>query len=199
MIGKFIVFEGLDGAGTSTQMKLVLDSYINIELTHEPTNGPFGVMIRQAIEGRIDICSESLGLAFAADRSDHLHNPVNGIFQNLSKGINVISDRYIMSNIAYQVSHGVDKHWLKSVNSKFVKPDLTIFIKTNVENCVKRIDSRSNKPELFHDYSKLERINDVFMKEVNDQDYYGKVEIIDGNTSVEEVFKTTIQAIEKII
>ena len=140
-----IVFEGLDGAGTSTQIRKLRDYLtsrdVPVEVTREPTNGPFGKEMRIVIDERVIVDPVSTALAFAADRSDHLFNQHNGIEKALASGRTMICDRYILSNIAYQsedvrgcmarTDRTATKHdayeWLRTIN-RFVKtPDLTVF------------------------------------------------------------------------
>ena len=103
--GKFIVFEGTDGSGKSTQMKL-LAKYLKgkgIEclLTHEPTDSPFGGVLRACLTGRIETDERAIAALFAADRLDHITNPGIGIQQHLDAGITVLCDRYYFSTHAY--------------------------------------------------------------------------------------------------
>lgn len=81
--GCFIVFEGIDGSGKSTQISLLKEHIeehsINCMTTMEPSNGPIGTLLRQFLSGRIKGEETTLTALFAADRLDHLNNPVNGI------------------------------------------------------------------------------------------------------------------------
>lgn len=102
--GKFIVFEGLDGSGTSTQSQLLQNALLEkgekVHLTCEPSPGPIGNMIRQAMQGRIlfskqdDEFDQQMAYLFAADRYDHLNNPVDGVLKLVNEGFYVISTRY---------------------------------------------------------------------------------------------------------
>lgn len=81
--GRFIVLEGIDGAGTTTQAALLADALrarlgVEVELTREPTDGPLGRVLREALSGRAPLDPVALALAFAADRADHVHNPGPG-------------------------------------------------------------------------------------------------------------------------
>jgi dTMP kinase len=145
--GRLIVFEGLDGAGSSTQLRL-LASWLGqrgqvVEETREPSNGPFGAVIRQAIEGRLQLVPEVLALAFAGDRADHLLNRANGMALALERGSWVLCDRYVLSSLAYQSADGVDLDWLIELNRHARAPDVTVFVDTPVEVCLQRIAARS--------------------------------------------------------
>ncbi len=102
--GKFIVFEGLDGSGQSTQAQL-LKNYLEKEknispvLTKEPTREtPIGVLIRQVIQKEISVSPTALQLLFCADRSEHLEKVIKPALEN---GQWVISDRYFYSTMAF--------------------------------------------------------------------------------------------------
>src|ERR1700738_411689 len=104
-IPRFVVFEGLDGAGTTTQSFLLAKALrrrgIPTEVTQEPTSGHFGAALRQIVEGRLTVDPLTLAKGFAADRSDHLHNESNGIEKALASGSFVICDRYLLSSLDY--------------------------------------------------------------------------------------------------
>lgn len=153
--GRFVVFEGLDGAGTTTQVGRLADWLrgldVDVEVTKEPSTGPIGAVLRQAIEGRIALEPAALALAFAADRADHLFNPVNGIERSLDAGRWVISDRYVLSSLAYQDDGITSRSWLRAINAYALEPDLTIFVDTAVDVCRARLAGRSSHAELFDD------------------------------------------------
>ena len=143
--GRFVVLEGIDGAGTTTQMgKLAsrLRAVGNkvVRATREPSDGPIGMMVRQILTGRIVAPGGAPGwatmaLLFAADRMDHVESEIEPI---LAEGGIVISDRYDASSLAYQsVSSGrggeqaVD--WIRQLNRHALRPDLTIVLDVSAE------------------------------------------------------------------
>jgi dTMP kinase len=159
--GRFIVFEGLDGAGTTTQMTFLanwlFEQNVAVETTKEPTSGPFGGVIRQALDKRISLDAETLALAFATDRSDHVKNPIHGINKILLDQRWVLCDRYLFSSLAYQSAAGISAEWILKINQPARSPDLTIFVDTDAEVCMERIHSRSSHDELFHDQAVLQK------------------------------------------
>ncbi|MFX0135817.1 MAG: dTMP kinase [Candidatus Hodarchaeota archaeon] len=199
--GKFIVFEGLDGAGTSTQMlrlkKWLSKNNVPAELTKEPSNGPFGAVIRQAIEARISVDPVTRALAFACDRVDHLFNKHNGIKLSLDSGIWVLSDRYILSSLAYQNAEDIDLEWLISINKFIVDPDLTIFIDTPTETCLERLKSRSSHLELFHDGSKLGKVLKNYRDLLHTSRFVGDLITINGGNTEQKVFNELIEDFQK--
>jgi dTMP kinase len=197
--GRFIVFEGLDGAGTSTQVYKLRDFLINkgiaAEVSKEPTNGPIGSVIRQAIEGRVTLDPKALALAFAADRVDHLFNNFNGVMNALSDGRWIISDRYVLSSLAYQGLEIRDLPWLEEINKFVITPDLTIFVDTPVAVCADRIGQRSNHFELFHSSEKLENVAMNFTRVHGLAQLTGKLIVVDGDQNPDEVFESFLPSV----
>ena len=191
--GKFIVFEGIDGSGKSTQIRLLAERLNKngtkcIE-TREPTDSPVGSLIHQIMTGRMSADNRVIACLFAADRVDHLLNETDGILEKINSGITVISDRYYFSSYAY---HGVDMDmdWVintNSVSSDILRPDATIFMDISAKTAMERITSGRDHIEL---YEKEERLNAVrekyfeaFEKLKNDE----KVSIVDASKSAEDI------------
>lgn len=160
--GRFIVIEGLDGAGTTTQTRLLAAALTargrRVVTTGEPTRGPLGAVIRQVIEKRFTLDPRALALAFAADRLDHYHNPVNGIGPAIEAGCDVISDRYALSSLAYQ-GLTCDRQWLLTINGHAPAPDFMFFLHVPPAEAWRRVNARSAaEDELFHVPESLQRI-----------------------------------------
>jgi dTMP kinase len=140
--GRFIVLEGLDGAGTTTQGALLaarlLEHGIPVELTKEPTDGVIGVQARAFTDGRTHFEPETVALLFAADRIEHTVE----MRRLLDAGTWVVSDRYVASSLAYQTSQGLPFEWVRTLNSRAMEPDATVFVDTSVEACVARLEAR---------------------------------------------------------
>ncbi|HBA96917.1 MAG TPA: dTMP kinase, partial [Lachnospiraceae bacterium] len=118
--GHFIVFEGIDGSGKTTQIDLlkkhIEENGFICYKTKEPTDGPVGSLLRQCLAGSVQTDEMTLAALFAADRLDHILNNQNGLLKKLDEGISVISDRYILSTYAYQ-SVRVPLDWVMALNS----------------------------------------------------------------------------------
>ena len=201
--GKFIVFEGLDGAGTSTQLYLLRDYLltkdIRVEVSQEPTNGPIGGAIRLAIEGRARLDPRSLALAFAADRADHLFNEYNGVLPTLESGRWVISDRYVLSALAYQGAQLGDFDWLESINNFALTPDLTVYVDTSVDTCASRFSLRSSHEELFHEKGKLRKVAAAFARATRYGRFTGTLIVADGEKPAAEVFDSIRPAVDALM
>jgi dTMP kinase len=154
----FIVLEGLDGAGTTTQCERLVASLRaggrEVVQTREPTGGPVGRIIRSVLAGEEDAPTvETLPWLFAADRADHLGRTVSPA---LGRGAVVVSDRYYHSSLAYQ-SLTLPLTDVAALN-RFRSPDLTVFLDVPVDECLARIRARGGKREIYEHREKLERI-----------------------------------------
>ena len=127
---RFFVLEGIDGSGTTTQLDLVGKKLIAegfpVFQTFEPTKGPIGALIREALSGKARIGQHALAHLFAADREEHVNGP-GGIREALEKGSIVLSDRYFFSSLAYQtISDEPDLAF--TLNSRFPLPQALFFL-----------------------------------------------------------------------
>ena len=159
----FIVLEGIDGSGTTTQVEKLaarIRDHIGIEgvvhTTREPTSSRIGALIRRQLRGELEFpfTDNTLALLFAADRLDHI---AHGIEPQLKRGP-VISDRYLHSSIFYQsltcklksnnLCHD-PQTWIHVLNCQALKPTMTIVLDVPEEVAFQRLQSRGGKPELF--------------------------------------------------
>lgn len=165
--GKFIVFEGTDGSGKSTQMKL-LGKYLEEKgeecfLTHEPTDSPFGELLRACMSGRVDSNEHTIAALFAADRLDHIANPASGILSKLNAGTTVLCDRYYFSSFAYNGGF-VPLEWVIELNKpamEMLRPDLVVYIDVPIEESMKRI-LRRGETERYETQERQRKIRDNF-------------------------------------
>lgn len=191
--GNFIVFEGIDGSGKSTQIEL-LTNRLNKErifcyTTMEPTNSPIGSLIHQIMMGRVKTDNRVIAGLFVADRLDHLLNEVDGIVSKINEGTTVISDRYYFSSYAY---HSVDMpmEWVIHANeqsSLILKPTITIFIDVDPNTAIERIAKNRFHQELFEKKSRLVKVRDNYLKAFELLKKEEKYAIIDGNQTQEEI------------
>jgi dTMP kinase len=157
--GKFIVFEGIDASGKSTQIRM-LEHYLKekgvpVYLTREPTDSPFGALAHQCMTGRIDSDEKAIAAVMAADRLDHIYNKTNGLLDKINAGITVISDRYYFSSYAYQGAH-LDMDWVIELNrlsAEALRPDVNIFIDIDAQTSMNRLQGRGD----LERYEKLDK------------------------------------------
>jgi dTMP kinase len=152
-LSNFVVLEGLDGSGTTTQLVLAEKALESQGIPHyctgEPTKGPVGRVIRQILKRQIQARPETVALLFAADRNEHLYEEQGGILSHLRKGELVICDRYLFSSLAYQ-SLACDPEFVFSLNRAFPLPQHLVFLNTTVAVSQQRLTKRSAEgPELY--------------------------------------------------
>jgi dTMP kinase len=158
IIPNFVVFEGGDGSGTSTQMELLRRRFARetslqearpapvLHSTAEPTDGPVGSLIRQALGGKLSIRAETLARLFSADRQEHLYGP-GGIAEHCGRGELVVCDRYVLSSLVYQgITCGEALPLL--LNRDFPGPELLLFFDVDPDIAAKRLETRMEK-EIF--------------------------------------------------
>ncbi len=149
ILNNFVVFEGIDGAGTSTQMRLLAerDSGKKIAFTAEPTERPTGKFLRQILAGKEKVSAQTAAYLFAADRAEHLWGE-GGIVDQTKNGLTVVSDRYLFSNLAYQgVTCGEDLP--KTLNSPFPLPQLLFFFDISAQKSLERVEKRGEAKEIY--------------------------------------------------
>ncbi|MCR5732603.1 MAG: dTMP kinase [Sphaerochaetaceae bacterium] len=166
VLDNFFVFEGLDGSGKSTQLKLLGNALINIgfnvETTFEPTDNAIGKVVRQALRHEIITTPQALALLYSADRHDHLYNPDYGIEKKTKEGTIVLSDRYFYSSLAYQTVQ-LDFDYVKTINN-YPHPRCVIYLDAPVSLCMERINSRGEAKELFEKEEYLKSVRENFEK-----------------------------------
>jgi dTMP kinase len=185
--GRFIVFEGLDGSGTSTQAGILAQwlrhKGIDAELTREPTDGPVGRLIREVLADRVVMEPAALALLFAADRVDHLEQ----VRRHLGAERWVVSDRYVLSSLAYQAADGLDPGWVQTLNHHAPAPDLTVFVNTDPEVCMARIAARGGTRERFETLERQREVLSQYQAHLKTPRLTGTLISIAGNGSVDEV------------
>jgi dTMP kinase len=207
--GLFIVFEGIDGSGSSTQAELLKEelkakahSASEITFTTEPTSGPIGHLIREIMTGRLRTSNNPLhddrllAYLFAADRQDHLYNSVNGIVNRLQRGEVVISTRYFLSSLAYHSSTEHEYQLVKMMNDDFVLPNITFYLDCPVDIAVERLKRRSHL-EKYENVEKLKEVSSAYKKAIGD--YQGQIEVIDGTLPIQTIRNIINQTINSVI
>ena len=183
--GKFIVFEGLDGSGKTTQirslaLRLAAENK-RAEITCEPTKGDIGKMIRKCLSYEIPADSHVIAALFAADRLDHMLRP-DGLLNTLAEDVYVLCDRYYLSSYAYQ-SIDTDLKWIMDINAvsaQKLKPDCHIFIDITPELALERLSQRKTL-EMFEEYEKLKLIYENFHSVIEKLKDTENIVVIDGS------------------
>lgn len=176
--GTFIVVEGVDGCGSTTHSRLLAKALRgpvrDVVLTCEPTNGPVGGLIRQILQRRLFVTDatgprgfawSTMALLFAADRLDHLDSVV---MPALRDGSIVVSDRYLLSSLAYQSATAPEGQtvvpWIHEVNARAQRPDLTIVLDVPAEVAEERRQARGGTAEVFETRALQERLVGIYAR-----------------------------------
>jgi dTMP kinase len=156
--GKLIALEGIDGAGTTTQCDALAEALtttgIQVYVTAEPSKGPIGQLLRRALRREEPLDDMVLVPLFAADRLDHV---TREIAPKLAAGVNVVTDRYVLSSLAYQ-SLIAPLEYVRAVNEHAKPADLTVFVKVSPPVAEKRRKARGGAVERFDAKSHQEQI-----------------------------------------
>lgn len=192
--GLFLVIEGLDGSGKTTQATLLakkLSQSYNVHLTAEPSKGKIGAFIRDCcLYEKTRLPTEAEALLFAADRIEHMQIELKPA---LGEGKLVICDRYVYSSLAYQGSAGLSLDWIKTINARALQPDICIFIDVPPEKVIGRLQRKKSVMETLETQKK---VRDVYMKYVEK----GELVRVDGDKEkervAEDLFKTVSGLIE---
>ena len=190
ILDRFVVLEGLDGAGTTTQSGLLKEALQRVgercHATREPTGGPIGRLLRAALLGELQMTPCTLALLFAADRSEHLYAP-DGIVTTLRAGGYVVCDRYLFSSLVYQ-SLGCSGGYVAALNVRFPLPRHLIFVDTPPEQCQQRVAARQRR-ELFEELPLQQRLRQRYLVVLRQfADHGVTVARVDGSGSRDAVF-----------
>lgn len=189
--GQFIVFEGLDGSGQSTQVRLLtefLKSQGKVVLaTKEPTRtSPVAREIKNILNKKKRVNPEVLQKLFAQDRKWHLQKV---IIPALQKNKVVISDRYFFSSFAYGMAEGLKLKYLKEINKDFLIPDIVFYLQASPQTCLKRIEKRGEGKTLFETLEKLTKVTNFYQKVLAAFKNKSSVYIINAEKTIEQTAK----------
>ena len=194
--GLFVVFEGIDGTGKSTQLHLLADELqqmgFAVVSTREPTDGPFGQKIRELFVDREVVSSEEELELFIADRDQHVREV---IAPALADGYIVVCDRYYLSTVAYQGANGLDPEFIMKKNMGFPVPDLAIILEIEPAQSILRIQNQRNEiPNTFEKESNLRKVAAIF-----DAMKHPYIKRIGAADSIETVQLQVLEAVKKIL
>jgi len=200
----FIAFEGIDGSGKSTQVKLLTEKLIaaghKVYTTFEPTDSPIGSLIRNIFKGRMTADHKTIAALNVADRLDHLHNEINGILKKKEEGYTIITDRYYFSSYAYHGVH-VDIDWVIAANSMSaatLRPDINIFIDVDPEVSMQRLNSTRGTIELYETLDNLKQVRGKFLEAFDKLKDEEKIVTINGNQTVAAIASDVWKELEKL-
>jgi len=188
---KFIIFEGIDGCGKSTQVKnlaaVMQKKGLPFITTRQPSDGPVGKLMRTATDGFLPLENETMALLVAADRYQHVCTEIKPA---LAAGQYVLCDRYYYSSFAFQ---GIDPGAFSRVaayNAQVITrypPDVVFFIDTAPAECIRRITTNRDYGGLYDDEQKLTTIRARYMEIFEKASEKKRVIFINGNADEKQV------------
>lgn len=195
-LGKFLVIEGLDGSGKSTQIRLLGEELAKRKVRHYLTRehtreGIIGKVIERVVSGQEKLDPIALQLLFVVDRLDHLRREIE---PELKKGRLVVCDRYYWTTVAYG-SLVAEKNWFIKVNRYCLEPDLTIYLDINPKEAVLRLKARGEKMTIFEKLSHLK-----YFKKIYDwllEKFPDKSVRVDGKRSPKKITRDIIKILEE--
>lgn len=196
--GRFVVLEGIDGSGTTTQVARLADRLraadVAVRATREPSDGPVGVLVRQVLTGRVVVPGgrapgwATMALLFAADRMDHVESEIEPF---VAEGGVVVSDRYDASSLAYQSTSSGSQakdavEWIRSLNRYVRRPDLTIVLDLSPEVAADRRARRGELAQLY-EQNEVQRALAAFYRQLAKHLPNDRILVVDASGSVDEV------------
>ena len=196
---QFIVIEGIDASGKSTQAELLeqylLDRGGKVVISPEPSSGIIGNLIRQSLKQRIlfskdkNLFDEQMAYLFAADRHDHLYNDFDGVYKLIDDDFDVISTRYYFSSLAYNSDTSEQFDFISRLNHKFPPPDATIYLDLTVDKALERMQSRSHL-EVYETKEKLTKVRANYQHIFGN--YSHKLLTINAEESIESIHQKIV-------
>ena len=205
--GRFVVLEGLDGAGTTTQAARLAarlrEAGRRVHVTAEPSGGPVGALVRQILTRRVSgapgadgFDPSALALLFAADRLDHV---ASEIAPRLAEGMDVVSDRFTLSSLAYQALTTGDAAWVASLNARALAPDVTLFLEVAPRTALRRRFAASATREIFEVPAFQRRVARAYRVALGRLRRAGqRVEVVDGDRPVEAVTDALLARVQAL-
>ncbi len=198
ILEKFIVLEGIDGSGTSTQLQLLKKELADKEVvfTNEPTERETGKFLRTILKGDIQVDAKTAAHLFAADRCEHLYGKA-GIVECTQEGKVVVCDRYLFSSLAYQ-STACGKELPRLLNGDFPLPEIVFFFDIDPEISLQRITGRG-VTEIYEKHDFLVKTADAYRAVFDEYEAKNtgmKIVRVDATQSINEVFNQLWQHIE---
>ena len=207
MTGVFVVLEGLDGSGTTTQAELLAQWFAGegarfgkCVSTCEPTPGPAGSIARMVLNHRFALDSKTMALLFAADRTDHVHKTGDnlqepGISHLLRQGVHVVCDRYLLSSLAYQ-SLDLPMAWVAQINGQVIAPDITIYIDVAPHISMGRLQEGRFHRDLYEVAETQSRVQVLYEQAIDFLQKEGQhICRVDGNQPEETVRRAILREV----
>ncbi|MDJ0731444.1 MAG: dTMP kinase [Crocosphaera sp.] len=201
----FIVLEGIDKAGKTTQAELLKRYLINqgdsAIISSEPTEGVIGKLIRKAMQNQVFMIKDKakfdqqMAYLFAADRHYHLYNEVDGVYKLIKQDhYHVIATRYYFSSLAYNSNNQEEFNFVYGLNKHFPNPDLVIYLDIPLDIALSRLKNALYQ-EVYETQEKLEQVKENYQEIF--QSYNGQILKIDAKNNIEKIHQQIIAYLEK--
>lgn len=196
--GSLIALEGIDGSGTTTQAERLV-AHLEAQgrpamRTAEPSSGPVGRLIRAALSDRSLVGDEALGVLFAADRLDHLEREV---LPALTRGLVVVTDRYLLSSLAYQGSY-LPVDFVLALNARARRPDASILLAVSPETAAGRRQRRGGPVERFDDLERQRQIAQRY-DEASARGDVGPTYVVDAEAGLDVVERELTVLVDRLL
>ncbi len=192
----YVVFEGIDGAGKTTQAK-ALEKYLKKEnykvfYFHEPTTTKAGKLVKEMIREGTIYGNDAISLAFALDRIMFKYEVLNHALREYDV---IIGDRSFYSSIVYQKTMGLDLKWLKEVNRFVIVPDIAFVLEISIEEQMRR---RGESDIIFEKKSFQEKLIQEYKNLLSYFPNYNII-FINGEDSIENIHQQIREIIKKYL
>lgn len=198
----FIVLEGIDGSGTTTQLDRVTAALRargrRVVATREPSTGPIGLLLREILSGKhanpdgTTLDGRAMALLFAADRRDHLTREIEPA---LAAGFDVISDRYVLSSLAYQAIEA-DRMWVERLAEGVRAPDLTVLLDVDIGVAAQRRLKAGRPVERYDADGTLARVAAHYRKLAT---VVASVVSLDGSAPIDDVTVAILDQVQAVL
>ncbi|MGL4982784.1 MAG: dTMP kinase [Treponemataceae bacterium] len=201
VLQNFIVFEGIDGSGTSTQMNILKErlKLNTVHFTAEPTSSETGTFLRQILAAKVSVHPQTIAYLFAADRCEHMYGK-GGIIEQLEQNRAVICDRYIFSSLAYQ-SQECGEELPALLNQRFPLPQILFFFDIQPEVSLQRIKNRG-VTEIYEKEDFLKKTSQSYSTVINfyEQNVVSGMKIvrIDATQSIESITEKILAELKNL-
>lgn len=201
----FIVFEGIDGSGKTTQAESLKSYLIEVGdravMSSEPTEGVTGKLIRQALQDKNwlhqqgETFDAQMAYLFAADRHYHLFNELDGVYSLIKRDrTHVIATRYYFSSLAYNSNNPQQYEFVSGLNQYFPNPDWVIYIDLPVSVSLERL-SQYDTLEVYETEQKLMQVRENYERMFTH--YGGRLLKIDGTDRIDAIHAQIVNALQQ--
>lgn len=197
---RYVVFEGIDGAGTTTQWNLLVEwlrsEGLDVMAVREPSQGPIGQLLRRYLGGEGHADQAVLARLFAADRFELMTKP-EGIRERLAAGAWVVSDRSFLSSLAYQ-SIDLPFREVVQLNRGVLLPSLVFFLDVPPSIGMSRVQNRERTREIFERLDLQRRVQRSYFRALRYADRFGvRVVRLSGQEDVQHLHETIKEEVQR--